>query len=129
MAVANVVSTIIGVPVAWIVMLGIELLQDKLADRFPNLEHSPISRASDVMFGSAWIGPPEGSHDWIVPVAAMMLLVPTFFASWYIEAFIVERMIEPEWPVVRNAMLKANLASYALLLVGGCAWLIYDISH
>jgi hypothetical protein len=36
-AVANVVSTIIGVPVAWIVMLGVELLQDKLADRFPIL--------------------------------------------------------------------------------------------
>jgi hypothetical protein len=59
----------------------------------------------------------------------MILLVPTFFASWYIEAFIVERMIEPEWPVVRSAMFKANLASYALLLVGGCAWLVYDISR
>jgi len=57
-------------------------------------------------------------------VAALILLIPTFFASWYLEAFIVERMVEPEWPVVRTAMLKANLASYALLFACGCAWLI-----
>lgn len=128
-AVANVVSTIVGVPIAWIVMLGVEVLEDKLADRFPTHAHHAISRMADVMFGSAWIGPPENSHDWIVPVAAMILLVPTFFASWHIEALIVERMIEPTWPVVRKTMFKANLASYALLFVGGCAWLVFDIAH
>jgi hypothetical protein len=122
--VANVVSTIIGVPIAWAAMFGVELLADRLGF-FNNGQRLSLA---DVILGSAWTGPPDNSHDWIIPLAAMILLIPTFFVSWYLEAIIVEKMVEPEWPVVRNAMFKANLASYALLFACGCAWLIFCVA-
>jgi hypothetical protein len=119
--VANVVSTIIGVPIAWAAMLGVELL----AANFNLFGNAQRLTAMDVILGAAWTGPPDRSDQWIVPAAAMILLIPTFFVSWYLEAFIVAKMVEPEWPIVRAAMLKANLASYALLFACGCAWLIF----
>jgi hypothetical protein len=122
---ANVVSTVIGVPLAWIVVLGLELLTDRLF----NDRLAPVSVIVNLILGPAWIGPPDSGHDWIIPAAAMILLIPTFFASWYIEAFIVDKMLDLEWPVVRKAMLRANLASYALLFIGGCGWLIFDVTR
>jgi hypothetical protein len=123
--VANVVSTIVGVPIAWAVMFGMELL----AGRLNLLGNGKGLTATEVILGSAWTGPPGNGHDWIIPAAAMILLIPTFALSWYLEALIVEKMVEPQWPVVRNAMLKANLASYAVLFLSGFAWLIYCLVH
>jgi hypothetical protein len=109
-------------------MLGLELLADKLDDRLLNHAQGPVLVVAEVILGPAWIGPPDNSHDWIVPFAAMLLLIPTFFVSWYLEAIIVNNMVEPEWPVVRKAMFKANLASYALLFIAGSAWLIFCLA-
>jgi hypothetical protein len=64
--VANVVSTIFGVPLAWAVMLGLELLADKLDDRLLNHAQGPVLVVAEVILGPAWIGPPDNSHDWIV---------------------------------------------------------------
>ena len=126
--VANVVSTIIGVPVAWTVTLGIELLTDKLlSDRFVTHASPRVLVITELLLGPAWIGPPVNNHDWIIPAATLLLLIPTFFASWYIEAIIVNNMVDDEWPVVRTAMWKANLASYAMLFIAGSGWLIFDV--
>ena len=127
--VANVVSTIIGVPLAWAAVLGIELLTGKLSDRLLGHAAGPVVAVTEMILGPAWIGPTDNNHDWIIPVAAMMLLVPTFFVSWVIEAIIVNNMIDEEWPAVRKAMWRANLVSYALLFVGGSAWLIFDLTR
>ncbi len=91
-----------------------------IPDRYSN---GPVMNAVFLVLGSAWLGPGDGLY-WAVPVAAMILLIPTFFASWYIEALIVDHMSGLEWRDVRSAMFKANIASYALLYVGGCVWLI-----
>jgi len=61
--VANVVSTIIGVPIAWAAMLGVDLL----ADRLNLVGNGQGLTVRDVIFGAAWTGPPDNSHDWIVP--------------------------------------------------------------
>ncbi len=106
-AVANLASTIIGVPLAWAVVLGLELLGDKLlGERFLKHASPPVLMITELLLGPAWIGPPDGKHDWIVPAAAMLLLIPTFFASWYIEAIIVNNMVAPEWRIVRRPRSK-----------------------
>jgi hypothetical protein len=44
------------------------------------------------LLSAAWLGPDEKNLYWMVPVAVLALMVPTFFASVWIEAFIVEKM-------------------------------------
>ena len=128
-AVANVVSTIIGIPAAWALMLLLELGTGPILGRlFPSsAAPSLLEKAAFVILGSPWLGPAGSDLFWMVPLAAMILLVPSFFASWYIEALIIDQMVEAEWPTVFSASFKANLASYALLFVGGCGWLIFSI--
>lgn len=51
---------------------------------------TPIQRA-------AWLAPfeeeYEGEHEWVGPISALVLLVPFFFASWFIEYLIAIRMV------------------------------------
>jgi hypothetical protein len=127
--VANVASTIIGIPVAWGFTFGLEfLVGTTLGDLFSsNLSPGPVLKIVEVILMPAWLGPTDSDLYWAVPLAAMVMLIPSFFASWSIEAFIIDKMVEPGWPIVHSATLKANLASYGLLLVGGCGWLIYSL--
>jgi hypothetical protein len=127
-AVANVVSTLVGIPAAWAAMYGLELLTFIAGERFwRNAHNGPVLRVAEVVLGSAWLG--DTGLLWAVPLAATILLIPSFFASWYIEAFIVDKMVEPEWPIVRSAMFKANLASYGLLFIGACGWLVLSLAR
>ena len=127
--VANVVSTIVGIPAAWMVMLFLDLAFGTTIS--PHISQKalegPVLKVIFVIMNSAWLGSVQSVFYWPVPLAAMVLLIPSFFASWYIEAFIIDKMVEQEWPTVRSAAFKANLASYSLLFVGGCSWLIFSL--
>ena len=127
-SVANVASTIIGVPAAWVAMFALEFLGGEIVFKLTPARSTdgPEMNAVFLLLGSAWLGPGSNLY-WAVPLAALILLIPTFFASWYIEAFIVDQMVDRDWPDVRTTTFKANLASYALLYVGGCVWLIVSV--
>src|SRR6266850_3962946 len=86
-AVSNLASTIIGVPVAWGIMLGVEFVTFGIIERSGAIQnwHSPLANVIGLFLGSAWIGPFDRSNVWVVPAAALVLLVPFFFASYYIE--------------------------------------------
>ena len=128
--VANVASTIIGIPAAWMIMLFLEFAFGTTIGPHmsPKAFEGPVLNVIVVIMSSAWLGPVQSVFYWPVPLAAMVLLIPSFFASWYIEALIIDQMmVEQEWPTVRSAAFKANLASYSLLLIGGCGWLIFSL--
>jgi hypothetical protein len=125
---ANIVSTLVGVPVAWVVMYGMELLVFIVGERFLGNGHGPVWKVTEVVLGSAWLENTDNLF-WAIPVAALTLLIPSFFASWYIEARVVKKMVETDWPAIRAAVFKANLASYAFLFVAGCGWLIYSLAR
>lgn len=57
--------------------------------------------------------------NWAMPVAMVILLLPLFLASWWIEYFVARLLQKGEQPVrdLRRAEFKANLASYVLPLL------------
>jgi hypothetical protein len=127
-AVSNLASTIIGVPVAWAVMFGLEFGAMGLAEKSHAIDnwHSPLANLIFLLMGSAWIGSPAA-----IPAATLVLLVPFFFASYGIEYLVIRFMVGmPDggppnlvYPRVRIAVRNANLISYGSMFVAlpyGC---------
>jgi hypothetical protein len=135
-AIANIASTLLGVPAAWAVMLCVEFGVGWSVTKIPSVSqasekwNSPIATVVGTLLSAAWLGPDEKNLYWMVPVAVLALMVPTFFASVWIEAFIVEKMaggIEEGATNIRIAVRNANLISYSLLAVATVVWLLYSL--
>jgi len=132
-AVSNLASTIIGIPVAWAVMLAIEFGSMGLVSESKALQgwHSPIANVIFVLFSSAWLNPDLGEAAWVIPAATLVLLIPFFFASYWIEYRIFRRMVgrpdgeEPNlsYPRIRTAVRNANLVTYAAMFLAVSVWL------
>jgi hypothetical protein len=138
-AVSNLASTVIGVPVAWSVMLGVEFGAWGLAEKSHAIQnwHSPLANFIFLLVGSAWLGPPDDKNMWLIPAATLVLLVPFFFASYGIEYLVVKFMVGmPEggppnlaYPRVRIAVRNANLISYGAMFVATAVWLLLSLPH
>ena len=138
-AVSNLVSTVIGVPLAWALMFGVEMASMGIVDwKYPNQDwHSPIANVIFFLLSSAWIGPPGERTLWIVPAATLVLLVPFFLASYGIEYLVVGHMVgTPEggppnvaYPRVRMAVRNANLITYGAMFIGTSVWLLTRLPH
>lgn len=117
-AVANLVSTLVGFPIAWVACV--------LAQEFvggggvPNLPE-PWFSVYTVTVQAPWLLPLEERLRWMVPTAGIVLLVPAFFASVWIEGWIYRRVLAPDAgaPSVRAATWRMHLVTYALLLAAG----------
>lgn len=125
--IANVVSTIIGIPLTWVLLVALEWITG--GDAVHGFT-APLQKFLAVTWQAPWLLPYEGDLYWMVPTASLSLLVPFFFASYLIEAPIVAHF-EREVPraEVRAAVFRANLASYAGLAVFNVAWLIWSVVH
>jgi len=135
-ALANLASTLVGVPLAWGVMLLFQLgilgsiLSVSRLDRGLDRLNGPLADVVLTLLAPAWLGP--SAKYWMVPLATIVLLVPTYFLSVWIEQLIVRRMVKtsgvncPDFSpaqlgvVVRNA----NLVSYGVLVFGSSVWLL-----
>ncbi len=97
-AITNAVSTVVGIPLA----IG-------LGNAFPARFYRGHLLANGSVLDRAW------------PLVILVLLVPFFIASWGIEYPIARLLLKHEEPPrqvsVAKAVLNANLASYALLLL------------
>jgi hypothetical protein len=132
-AVSNVASTIIGVPVAWAIMLGVEFATFGIVDHIHAIQNwrSPLASVVWLLLGSAWIGPPGEKNLWVIPAACLVLLVPFFFASYGIEYLVVKNMVGiPEggppnlaYNRVRIAVRNANIVTYGAMFLATSAWL------
>jgi hypothetical protein len=131
--ISNLVSTIIGVPVAWAIMLGVEFGFIGLASQSRAFQNwnSPIAILISDLLASAWIGPPEGAV-WAVPCATLVVMVPFFFASYGSEYLVINQM--PGMPEgdpsnltsnrIAKAVRNANLITYGMMAVGTSIWLV-----
>ncbi len=125
---ANLLSTMAGVPLAWLVMFVLELAimipVGIAAEKWHwNFFDSPVFQVVGFVIGMAWLGPAEGSGYWLVPLAAALLLLPSFYVSVWLESKICRRA----WPdidsaAVRRGVFRANLASYIVLFILACGW-------
>jgi hypothetical protein len=126
-SVANVVSTIVGIPVAWFILVVPELLFEsriyRLADRIHEFS-SPLSITFQMLTTFPWLDPDETRLYWTVPVASALLLIPSYFASIWLERPICRHV---DSSIVRRAVTEANQLSYAALFVVACGWLGYSI--
>jgi len=126
-AIANVVSTIIGIPLTWVALVILELVTD--GGSAHDLT-TPLQKFLAVTWQAPWLIPYERELYWMVPAASLALLVPFFFASYFIEASIVVRL-ERRFPAsqIRAAVFRANLASYIGLAIFNIAWLMWSIEY
>jgi len=122
-AVGNAASTVIGVPIAWAVLAGLETLSGGFSRTY---QLGTLSgKLLAVTWQSPWLYDYRDDLRWMVPAAALCLLVPFFLASVCIEYQVARRMLSPHpRSTVLAAVWRANLLSYGLLAVLATAWLI-----
>jgi hypothetical protein len=120
-AASNAASTLVGVPVAWLVLVVLQMATGGGGAYGIN---TPIQKLLAVTWQAPWLTPYESDLDWMVPAAAGALLVPFFLASWSIELRVNRWMLpDAERSRVRAATWDANLVSYVLLAVIVAGWL------
>jgi len=130
---ANIVSTAIGIPAAWLVSLGWTLLLSLLMNPFDKLDsgryESLFALVGGIMYPS-WLMPlpPSMSGTIVTFVSLMTLQVFFFFASWIIEYRVIRKKTagELDRQKVKRSVMVANLASYSgielfLLVYMACA--------
>lgn len=115
--VANLASTLIGIPITWILLVGIEMLM-LLAMRngLPHNINVSIRAALNTIIMSPWVAPFEGEY-WLVPASCGVLCVPFFFMSVWAENLAARRFFKKEQhgEVKRWAWL-ANGLTYGVII-------------
>jgi hypothetical protein len=117
---ANVTSTLLGVPLAWGIALAVEFASFMPLSfaafhwHWHWFDNSVVALLAQCTLGIAWLTPAEEELRWMIPVAAAGLLVPSFFVSVWIERSICrKRLREVDEAAVNDCVKRANLVSYA----------------
>lgn len=112
-SIINAASTIVGIPVAWLLLLLAQLFTG--GGSIYGIE-TAWKKFLAVTWQAPWLIPYEDDMDWMVPSAGLALLVPFFFASWWIEYQVAVPLLDVLEPrTVRHSLLVANLATYGIL--------------
>ena len=124
---ANLISTLIGVPVAWAIMLLIEIVVGVPLGYAAFKWHWQVDSPLFYLVFAAWAGPPIYSW-WPIALSAAVLLIPTFFVSVRFERRSYRRSYPQNDPsAVDHSVWLANLCSYGLLFAVACGWLGWEI--
>ncbi|UCC83487.1 MAG: hypothetical protein JSW46_00710 [Gemmatimonadota bacterium] len=130
-SVANLVSTLIGIPLAWlalVVLFG-------LAGGTDHDIRTSAGRRREALWLAPWVMPHDyvdwdrysGEWDWIYPVKLLVLLPPFFVVSWLIERGVAGRMLERFGGELGGGVLLGNVATYALLALIVLGWLLREL--
>ena len=111
-AAANAVSTLVGIPVTWFVLLGIEWMPYFIG--IP--DDTRWQTAIAVTTQWAWISP-FGNLGITIPMAAIVLCVPFYFVSVWVEYLVARRMVANDFRQVRRFSWWANFWSYSAIVV------------
>jgi len=119
---ANVASTLLGYPFAWLlqflIQLGLMTLIPMLvSDTSSPIFSNPIVQSLGFIFGAAWLVPLESSFWWMIPAAGMVGLIPAFFVSVWVETKVANRFFKDRIPNLRKAIFQSNVGSYIFLLI------------
>lgn len=119
--VANLVSTLVGIPVTW---FGLALLQIGSVVVLGRVAESiPASDLFSLTLGAPWIYPGHDNEQLIILGAMLFLLIPYGLASWAIEYLVVKAILAKNQEFsgfsknLKASVGKANLVSYSLLAV------------
>lgn len=110
---ANLWSTFVGIPLAWFAQAICEGFGG--AGGIWEL-NSPLNRLASVTLQSAWLVPHPGEYDWMVPAAALFLLLPCLIVSIWVEYLRLRKYWQSPSPAqLLRVTILANLISYAFL--------------
>jgi hypothetical protein len=127
-ALANILSTVVGVPISWGVAYGLErgIFESLPIGWIKHIYHTPPLKILLFPLTAAWLGPIQPPSYWLVPCAAGILLIPCFFLSVWLERLVCRRVWrDTPRQQVKDAVYLANLFSYALLFLAACIWALY----
>jgi hypothetical protein len=125
--IANALSTVVGWPLTWIACAALQLFVIPGADR--GYGFSTIwQKIASVTLQAPWLLPYHRDLYWMVPTAAMVLMVPAFFVSVFVERLVL-RLCWGEMPGSerRRFAWLANATSYLFLLATLVMLLLYSI--
>lgn len=125
---ANLVTMLLGFPLAWMIFFLLELVL-YLSLTFSGVEadiHWALSReVTDfliVVTSAAWMGPVE--EKWAVPVAFVVLLIPSFALSGFWESRMLKNRLLFYEDQGTRVVWQANILSYVFLATVGCLALL-----
>ena len=111
--VANLTSTFIGIPIAWLLLVGIQLITG--GGSAYGINTLPKQFLA-VTWQSPWLMPYQNNLRWMIPVARIVLLIPFFFASWFCEYLVIKYLFDDiNSNGLSYTVRDANLLSYGLL--------------
>lgn len=126
-AIANLVSTFVGIPVTWVVLTLIEFLSVNILGFVT--DGNIWTRFFSVTLGAPWVAPGHKDEQWIILGAMLFLLIPYGLASWWIELKVIqksafEKMLSADegkpiesLKLLQWGVAKANVVSYAFLAI------------
>lgn len=84
-AAANAVSTLVGIPLTWIGLVLVEFV----------LHESPLGDVASLRFvvQAPWLFPHEADLAWLIPSAGVVLTVPFWIVSVFVESAVLNRML------------------------------------
>jgi hypothetical protein len=138
-SVANAASTVLGIPMTWMALLAVEIFVGEPVSRVLNWDKSVIGKIVGFIIYSPWVMPSPGSL-WVVPLAVLVLLVPFYFVSMWIERWVIQYMLTADTSdsaaeaelarsTVRTAVRDANLLSYGILFALTSIWLVCTLKR
>lgn len=123
--IANLVSTIAGVPLSWGFMFIFTVIAYTLESEYNFSWDSPVMMAIYFIFTSAWFAPYEGHYAWLIPMALIIMLIPAYFLSLWIEYWVCKYIWQDKPKnLIFQAIRIMNGVTYGVL-VGICSVLIY----
>lgn len=112
---SNLYSTIIGIPLTWIILVFVQMITG--GGKAYGLD-SVVGKIISVTWQAPWLIPYESDLNWMIPIAGVVLLIPFFFVSWWAE-YSVTKTFTKSHPN-KKVLLKvrnANLITYGLLVL------------
>lgn len=115
---ANVLSTVLGFPLMWIVLL---LAQGTLLAFLQPHGSGIWSTIHSVTIKAAWVDPGPNQAYWMVPTACLVLLVPAFFMTVLIEGPVYRRTLARHAARMppQRALWRMHIFSYGFLFLAG----------
>ena len=111
--ISNLVSTIVGIPITWLILVIIQMLTGGGSAYGIN---TLFTKVLAVTWQAPWLLPYEPELKWMVPVAGLVLLIPFFFASWWSEYFVTKKIHKDiEASILKTCVRNANVITYSLL--------------
>ena len=110
---SNLVSTLVGVPLTWLILVSVQML---LGGGGAFGLDTVWDKLLSVTLQSGWLIPYQSDMHWMIPAAGLFLLLPFFLASWWSE-YLVSRWLLKTTPCneLKTSVRNANLITYTLL--------------